>query len=395
MIPYQEALHITDSQIIEGRRSLTPVHRALGMVIADSIKAPVDLPPFRQSAMDGYAIIHGPFDTFEVIHEIKAGDEATIDLKPGQAVQIFTGAMLPQQADTIVIQEHVQREGNLIKLTQSPTPHRYIRPKAEQFRAGEEVFEAGTVLNEAAIGLIASLGITEVWTYRPPSVGVILTGNELVPPGKALQPGQIYESNGLMLKAALAQARVDGIDMTHILDHPSATLETIREMLTRVDILIISGGISVGKYDVVQAALANAGVEKLFYQVAQKPGKPLWFGKKGQTYVFALPGNPASSLTCFLLYVLPFIRRYRHLPHPHLPRFTAPLGTDASNQRPRVLFAKGQIRNQQVNILRGQSSAMLHTYAQADSLIIIPPHTSHLPAGSTVEYIDLQDRFRG
>lgn len=395
MLSVDKAITLIDQTPCGRIRVLKPLDQALGAVLAEGIVAPMSLPPFRQAAMDGYALIYADVPVFDVVGEVKAGDLEPKTLKPGQAMRIFTGARVPVGADTVVMQEHTEEQDLRMRLTRPIIPYRHIRQVGEQIEQGTEVFSPGTFLHEATIGLLASLGISQVWVYRSPKVSILLTGNELVPLGQQLAPGQMYASNDVMLKAALQQARVESPQLIRVKDDLQATQTLLGQALDTSDAVLVSGGVSVGKYDLVRPALAALGVECLFYKVRQKPGKPLWFGRKGDRFVFAMPGNPAASLTCYYLYVLPFIRRFRGYPSPHLPKGETILAGEVANPAPRTLFLQARVIDGQAHPLLSQPSSALQSFAQANALLVVPPNTDVLHKGAQIQYIDLMDRYRG
>jgi molybdopterin molybdotransferase len=360
---------------------------AAGCVLAENIFSPVDLPSFDQSAMDGYAV---SFDEkskmqFEVIGEIKAGDPAAFHLRSGQAVRIFTGAAVPESADAVVIQEKVERINGSIHSSGDFKKGDCIRAKGSQIKKGELALKENSVLNPAAIGFLASLGISNVKVFRKPSVSVLTTGNELVKPGNDLKPGEIYESNSFALVAALAQLHITPKNVLSAPDNPEELKNKIEKCLTGSDILILTGGISVGKYDLVYDTLKELNVEPVFYKVAQKPGKPFFCGKQDDKIIFALPGNPAAVLVCFYEYVYPAIRMMQGFEKPLLPSATLKLLKDISIKEDRALFIRARQVQDGVFPLEKQDSNMLHSFAEADVLIYVPRDTKQLPKGEEVE----------
>ena len=300
MIAVEEALRlIQEEQNVITETETIATQEALGRVLSKSIQALIALPSFRQSAMDGYALHIGTGLTYTVVGEQKAGDAKTFDLKAGECVRIFTGAAVPDTANAVVIQEKVKRFETKIELENLPQLGQNIRAQGTQIKKGSFPLEKGQVLNPAGLGLIQSLGIQKVKVFRKPRVCVIVTGNELLPPGSTLSEGKIFESNSLILKAALHQIQIEPQIITGVPDQLEDTEDVLKEAFATSDLVLISGGISVGDYDFVGKALQNLGVKDIFYKVRQRPGKPLYFGKKGNTFCFALPGNPASTLTCF------------------------------------------------------------------------------------------------
>ncbi|KAA1248174.1 gephyrin-like molybdotransferase Glp [Aquimarina sp. RZ0] len=389
MISVPEALFIISSIHYAPVSKNVFLKNAKKLTLSKDIASPMHMPPFRQSAMDGYALLMHPENTnvYQIIGEVKAGDTANYRLKPGQGVRIFTGARVPDDADTIVIQEHVSRSDDTIIINKEIHKNQNIRPVGEQIKKGDCALVKGTTLTPAAIGFLAGLGINKVDVYVPPKVAIITTGNELVAPGEALYDGKIYESNSIQLEAVLEQLSIKNITKYKVQDEYQKTKKTIQEAIQSNDLVLISGGISVGDYDFVKQALQELNTEELFYKIKQKPGKPLFFGKNGSSLIFALPGNPASSLTCFYIYVLPVIEKMLGTFNTGLTRTMKIITTDFIKKGDRAQFLKAKVHNEQVEILEGQSSAMLYTYAIANALVYIPEAINKVSKGNEVETI--------
>ena len=362
---------------------------ALGYFLAEDLSAPIDLPSFRQSAMDGYAFIHNGQTELKVVGQVQAGDTAIPELNAGEAIRIFTGAPVPDAADTVVIQEHITRIDDKLILNTIPARQANVRPIGEQITAGTAVLKKGHSINEASIGFLAGLGFTSVKVYRKPSVSILTTGNELQKPGTPLKPNHIYESNGIMLKNALARLGITEVQILKAQDTLDATKAAVKNALQASDVVLVSGGISVGDYDFVQEALLSNGVNEHFYKVNQKPGKPLWFGTTGDRSVFGLPGNPASSLTAFYIYVLPHLRKRMGSLSPFLNERKAELTEDINNSIGKTLFLKAGVAGTKITPYTGQASSMLNTYALSNALLVISDKETSLKAGDLVNYIDL------
>jgi len=362
---------------------------ALGYFLAEDLSAPIDLPSFRQSAMDGYAFIHNGQTELKVVGQVQAGDTAIPELNAGEAIRIFTGAPVPDAADTVVIQEHITRINDKLIINTLPDKRANVRPIGEQITAGTAVFKKGHYINEASIGFLAGLGFTGVKVYRKPSVSILTTGNELQKPGTPLKPNHIYESNGIMLKNALARLGITEVQILKAQDTLDATKAAVKNALQASDVVLVSGGISVGDYDFVQEALLSNGVDEHFYKVNQKPGKPLWFGTTGDKSVFGLPGNPASSLTAFYIYVLPHLRKRMGSSSPFLNERKAELTEDINNSIGKTLFLKAGVAGTKITPYTGQASSMLNTYALSNALLVISDKETSLKAGDLVNYIDL------
>ncbi|MEH6656391.1 gephyrin-like molybdotransferase Glp [Leeuwenhoekiella marinoflava] len=362
---------------------------AFGYFLAEDLTAPINLPSFRQSAMDGYAFIHTDKTELKVVGQVQAGDTQIPDLKKGEAIRIFTGAPVPDAADTVVIQEHTTRNGDQLILDKLPNKEANVRPIGEQITAGTYVLKTGHQINEASLGFMAGLGFTKIEVYRKPSVTILTTGNELQKPGTPLKPNHIYESNGIMLKSALGRIGITKVQNLKAQDTLEATKKAVKNALQQSDVLLVSGGISVGDYDFVQEALLSNGVKEHFYKVNQKPGKPLWFGTSEEKSIFGLPGNPASSLTAFYVYVLPHLRSRMGSLLPFLNERKAELTEDITNKIEKTLFLKAGVADTKITAYTGQASSMLNTYALSNALLVVPETETDLKAGDVVNYMDL------
>lgn len=389
MIKVEEALTIIEANSVKMPAQQIAVSKALGYVLAEKVISPIHMPPFRQSAMDGYAFIHSIKHQYDIVSTSQAGDHSNLKLNANEAVRIFTGAFVPDDADTVVMQEHVIANKNSILIAAMPAKSANIRPKGEQIAKDDIVFEAGTLMTPAAIGFLASLGITEIKVHKKPKVAVLVTGNELVKPGEKLKKGKIYESNSVMLQAALETIGIKKTKVYSVKDNLKATKKALKSILKKYDIVLISGGISVGDYDFVKEALLQNDIKELFYKINQKPGKPMFFGSKNETLVFALPGNPASSLTNFYIYVVPAIKSRIGFLEIHKTKVIRKLNSDLKNNTGKTLFLKAKYNETHVEVLDSQSSAMLNTFAVANSLLIVPEGIEEYKKGQLVTLLPI------
>ena len=389
MIQVEEALSIIAENSINMPVQKIQVSKSLGYILAETVYSPIAMPPFRQSAMDGYAFIHSEKHQYDIVGISQAGDHSKIKLKENEAVRIFTGAHVPNNADTVIMQEHVMATEKSILITRMPEQFANVRNKGEQIGEEEVVFKANTLITPAAIGFLACLGITEVEVFKKPKVAILVTGNELVEPGQKLSKGKIYESNSVMLQAALQTIGIKKTKVYKVKDNLKATKKALKEILKKNDIVLISGGISVGDYDFVKEALLENGVQELFYKINQKPGKPMFFGSKNDTLVFALPGNPASSLTNFYIYVYPAIKNRMGFSDIHLKKMLRKLNENVTNTTGKTLFLKALYDETNVTVLDGQSSAMLNTFAIANSLLVVPNDVESLKKGQLVTLLPI------
>ncbi|MGB2554870.1 MAG: molybdopterin molybdotransferase MoeA, partial [Flavobacteriaceae bacterium] len=315
---------------------------ASGYTLVKNLYCPFDLPSFAQSIMDGYAINYHENDPleFEVIAEIQAGSKAAVTLNQGQAARIFTGAPIPSGANAVVMQEQARQLGSQLHIEHPPKPNQHIRAIGADLKKEQLLFESGFQLNASSLGVLKSLGFKEVEVYRKPVVSIVVTGDELVSEDRPLQKGEIYESNSTVLKAALESNGIAVQKVIAVRDDFDATREALKEAIKSSDLTLVSGGISVGAYDFVYRSLQELGVQTYFYKVKQKPGKPLFFGGLNQNYLFALPGNPGSALTCFYMYVLPFLKRMQDTSEFESSSIRLVLEQSINNTTGRALFLK-------------------------------------------------------
>lgn len=364
-----------------------PLENAADRVLAQDIQAPLHFPPFAQSAMDGYAIATPDFKHYHVVGTCKAGDSSPQKIQADQALRIFTGAMTPTGCYAVIPQELVTITETGIDLQRVHIVQgMHIRPMGEQIQKGEIALKAGTQLNAGNIGFLAMLGIRSVQVYQRPRVGLITTGNELCRRDQVPGPGKIYESNSLMLAAALGK---EGIACTsaYAEDDLAQLKIVIRENLDANDIVVLTGGISAGDYDLVREALSELDVETLVYKVAQKPGKPLFVGKSGSKLVFGLPGNPGAALTCFYVYVLPALRFMQGKVSGELLATKATLRADFEKPGSLSYFLKGKLEGGEVRILPAQSSAMLRDFGGADCLVLLEGEHKIWRQGESVDIL--------
>ncbi|WP_445955639.1 molybdopterin molybdotransferase MoeA [Yeosuana sp.] len=364
-----------------------PIEKSGSYKLYKDVFSPINMPPFRQSAMDGYALYLHDSLSYNLVGEIKAGDSHQPILKKGEAVRIFTGAPIPDTANAVMMQEKVLVKGSQITLESQININHNIRPIGEQVKKGELALKKETKLTPAAIGYLCSLGINNVSVFKKPNIAIVTTGNELVEAGEALDYGKIYESNSKMLQNALYNLKCYDVSIHKVEDDYDKTLSKLNEVINENDLVIISGGISVGDYDFVGKALEELKVEALFYKVKQKPGKPLFFGEKNDSLVFALPGNPAAALTCFYIYVYIALQKMMDNPDVELPRIKAKSASKFIKNGDRPQFLKAIYNDGEVSVLEGQSSAMLQTFAISNAFVYMSEDLSNIEIGDTVEVV--------
>lgn len=388
MVSVEEAKNLLFNQVFKSESVGMDISDSLGMVLAEDIFSPINQPEFDNSSMDGYALASTDDleqRKFEVIGEIKAGGSANFNLNPGQAVRIFTGAALPDGADSIVIQEKVEAKEGYIYLTESYKKGTFIRTAGSMMKKGELALQRGFVLNPASIGFLASMGIFKIKVYKNPEVSILTTGDEIVKPGMDLKSGQIYESNSFSLAASLKQMGIKPKSSLTATDQKEDLRNQIEIGLDGSNILILTGGISVGKYDLVFETLKEFGVETIFYKVAQKPGKPFFAGKLNDKFIFALPGNPAAVLVCFYEYVYSVMRTIQGFEKAELPKAYKKLLKTIKSNEDRAQFMRAKVTEEGVMPLEGQDSFMLHSFALANALIYVPNGKDILMENEMVE----------
>jgi len=363
-------------------------------VLAEPARAEIDLPPFPSSAMDGYAVRADETPgRLRIEARIAAGNPATAALESGQAMGIATGGVVPDGADAVIPIEYVVEHGNEIEIGSAVERGDNVRPRGGDIRAGEVVVEAGSVLTPARLGAVAAAGIPQVRCARRPRAAVLPTGTELRRPGEPLAAGEIYEANGLILSAQLEAAGAAVELMPAVGDDETAHRGALERALD-ADVVVTSGGVSVGPHDLVRRVEAELGVEEVFWRVSVKPGKPIAFGVRERTLVFGLPGNPVSALVGFVLFVEPAIRALQGVPDP-LPRFERGRLVAARRRNPeRDELVRARLRRSQdgplLEPLTGQESHMIARSAAADALVFVPRGEGELGDGASVDYLRLE-----
>ena len=360
-----------------------------GRVLAEGVTAVSSLPPFDVSAMDGYAARReelgaGPLP---VAARIAAGSDPS-PLAPGTAAEISTGAAVPAGADAIVpVEDARETDAGLVA---EPPRGDFIRRAGGDLRAGDEVAGAGRALSPALLSAIAAAGVSRITVAARPRLAVIATGSELAPPGQPLRPGQIHESNSVGLAALAARAGAEVLPAVRVADDPAATREAFETALELADVVVSSGGVSVGRHDHVKPVLAELGVREVFWRIAHKPGKPLWFGvAPGGGLVFGLPGNPVSSLVCFGLFVRPALRAMQGAPPTERPvaRLAQPVRRLAERDHAMRCGLRPGPEGMELVPQAAQDSHLIAHAASAAAIALIPAGTGELPAGTLVEYV--------
>jgi len=399
MPPVAEILSLAEAQaLVLGRvRPLAaetlPLAEAAGRFLAEHVRAVVDLPPFRNSAMDGYALraVDTPGE-LPVVHRVAAGTPALRALAAGEAMGIATGGLVPEGADAVIQDERVVENDDSITVSTPVAEGDNIREPGRDVSAGAVVAAAGIRLGAAQIGALAAAGVAEVVCSRRPRVAVLTTGTELREPGAALGPGEVYEANGVMLAAQLATAGADVTRLGSVADDEGAHRRALETGLG-FDALVTSGGVSVGPHDLVRRIEAELGVEEVFWRVAVRPGKPVSFGVRDATLVFGLPGNPVSTLVGCELFVRPAVLALQGAADPG-PRFSAGRLAETVSRNPGrddLMRARTEVTDDGIVLspATGQESHMIVRAAEADALVLVPRGEGELAAGDSVRYLPL------
>jgi molybdopterin molybdotransferase len=386
MISVQEAKQIISNIVVTGKVAQLSLLDAFGLVLAEDVIATTDIPNFAQSSMDGYAIKFTDKNIpINVIGEMAAGVSQQIVISDGQATRIFTGAPLPEGADTVVMQEKVSVDESILMISDDNLNLGHnVRPKGAEVRSGDLAMTKGTYLSAAALGFLAGIGCTYVNVYTAPRVAIILTGNELQQPGNPLKFGQVYEANSIILTTALRQVGIREVTILHSEDNPDILAAVLEQALLDNDVVLLNGGVSVGDYDYVVGATRACGIEQQFHKIKQKPGKPLFFGTKEGKLIFGLPGNPSSGLTCFYEYVLPAIEKLMHR-EASVAIATAVATHNYNKPVGLTHFLKAFYHNEKVTPLHAQESFRLHSFAQANCFIVIPEDSTGFVANDTID----------
>jgi molybdopterin molybdotransferase len=394
LLTFEEAQTQVLARVVVLPAERVPLGAAAGRVTASAVVAAVDLPPFPSSAMDGYAVRAADVPaTLPVVARIAAGRPAERALAAGEAMEISTGGVVPEGADAVIPVEYVvKRDNESVEVPDPVASGANVRPRGGDVASGSAVVGAGVRLGPAQIGALAAAGVAEVECTRRPRVVVLATGTELARPGEPLGPGQVYEANSVMLAAALAAAGAEVEQLPAVADDEASHRAAIERGLA-ADVLVTSGGVSVGPHDLVRTIEAELGVEEVFWRVAMRPGKPVSFGVRGSTLVFGLPGNPVSSLVGCVLFVAPAVRALQGVRDPLPPFEDGVLASSLRRTAARDDFVRARVRRDASEIVLepivGQESHMIARTAAADALVHTPRGDGEVAAGSPVRWVRL------
>ena len=394
-ISFEEARKIIKENVFALDVVEVDVKLSTGYVLAEDIRSPIHLPPFSSSAMDGYAV-GGRGKFFKLVGEIKTGSTRSFRIKKDEAIKVFTGSHVPQGTYAVIMKEVVEESGEngVIHVRRKFRKNENIRFAGEEVKKGDVVLRRGKVITPGVVGFLSSMGYKTVKVIRKPSVACIITGSEIVEPGKPLKNGQVYDSNSFSLYSALKLTGIERIFTKRVKDNPKLIKKVFRSLLGKSDVVIFSGGISVGDYDFVRDILMESErISPFFYKVKQKPGKPIFVGNYQEgtesrpKIVFALPGNPASVLTCFWEYVFPFLRGMMGYKDIFLPEtekiLTREIRRGGGGRRLHLIRAL--VEGESVTPLPNQESHMLSSFALANALVIMPENKDVLRKGEKVK----------
>ncbi len=383
------------------REESLPLAEARGLVLAQDLTARFDSPPFDNSAVDGYAVRSADAEagrTFAVVDEAPAGRPASKSVGEGEAIKIFTGGVIPDGSDAVVMVENTSGWGEKFELKKAASPGQNLRGRGGDVREGDVILRSGTEVGAPEIALAATQGYGELLVYRRPKVVVLSTGTELVTPGERdLSPGEIYDSNSF---ATMAQAREAGAEARRLhaaSDDAGVLRDALREALETADVVVTSGGVSVGEKDLVKSTLLELGVEQVFWGVKFKPGKPLFFGKRDDVRFFGLPGNPVSAMVCFELFVRPALMKMMGREDRRRPHINVYFDGDVENRfgrmhAMRVTLEKTE-RGWRAESVGAQGSGLVSSLTKANALALIGPESEGVRAGDPVEAIVLRDEI--
>ena len=401
LIDYPDAERLVLENAPRPREESLPLTEARGLALARGLTARFDSPPFDNSAVDGYAVRSADAEAgraFTVVDEAPAGRPASKSVGAGEAIKIFTGGVIPDGADAVVMVENTSGWGEAFDLNKAASSGQNIRGRGGDVREGDGILRSGVEVGAPEIALAATQGYGELPVYRRPKVVVLSTGTELVTPGERdLSPGEIYDSNSF---ATMAQAREAGADASRLhaaSDDVDILRDALREALETADVVVTSGGVSVGEKDLVKSTLLELGVEQVFWGVKFKPGKPLFFGKRDDVRFFGLPGNPVSAMVCFELFVRPALMRMMGRQDKRRPHISVYFDEDVENRFGRMHAMRVTLektgRGWKAESVGAQGSGLVSSLTKADALALIGPESEGVKAGNPVEAIVLREEI--
>ena len=399
LIDHPEAISLVLENTPRLPVACVPLVEARELALSEDIRARFDSPPFDNSAVDGYAVRSADAEAgriFKVVDEAPAGRPAQKEVGEGEAIKIFTGGVVPRGADAVVMVENTSGWGEEFELKKAAEADQNLRAAGEDVRKGDLILRAGTEVGAPEIALAATQGYGELSVYRKPKVVILSTGSELVEPGtRALSPGEIFDSNSFALLAQALEAGADASRMVAASDDADALRAAMEQALTSADVVVTSGGVSVGQRDLVKSTLLELGVEQVFWGVKLKPGKPVFFGTRGDARFFGLPGNPVSAMVCFELFVRPALMEMMGREDKHRPRIGVYFDEDVENRFGRMHAMRvnltGTEKGWRAESVGAQGSGLVSSLTKADALALIGPESEWVRAGELVGAIVLRE----
>jgi molybdopterin molybdotransferase len=384
MILAEQAEKILNNVPVKLDSETVNLGQALGRILAQDIISRINMPPFNKSAMDGYAVIsNDKSKRFKVIETVPAGVIPQKKVHPGECAKVMTGGIVPDSADRVIIKELTIEENGYIKVL-GEEENKNICIAGEDIKRGDKVLMMGTHIRPQELGVMASMGLDQVKVYKKPKVSVISTGSELVLPGKNISQSQIYDSNSYSLSAQVLRTGAQLLGHKMVLDEPDKIKKYVSDFLGLCDVLLISGGVSMGDYDYVPSILKNLGFTLHFEKVAVKPGKPTVFGTKQDQYVFGVPGNPVSTFVVFELFIRPFLLRM--MGHSYKPFMSSGILEERIERKKtkRAFYIPVEYREGFIKVLPYHGSAHIHALTRANAILCIPRGVKEIEKGSWV-----------
>ncbi len=399
LIDHHEAVRLVLENMPRSPTVYVPLLETQGLALAEDPRARFDSPPFDSSAVDGYALRSADAEagrTFRVVDEAPAGRPAEKAVGPGEAIKIFTGGVIPEGADAVAMVENTSGWGEEFELKKSAPPGNNLRPAGEDVREGEVILRAGVEIGPPEIALAATQGYGELPVHRRPKVVILATGSELVEPGtRDLAPGEIFDSNSFALLAQAREAGAEARRVAAVSDDAGVLRATMEEALMSADVVVTSGGVSVGEKDLVKGTLLDLGVEQVFWGIKLKPGKPVFFGTREDARFFGLPGNPVSAMVCFELFVRPALMRMMGREDKHRPHVNVYFDMDVENKLGRMHAMRVTLtrteKGWRAESVGAQGSGLVSSLTKADALALIGPESEGVRAGEPVEAIVLRE----